>query len=153
VVCLVASLSYSRASLVDISGILALLAHMHGEGQDLPEIDWTKTTHVVADVVLSGVALVAKDEEGCIVGSIGGYVSSHWYSTAGHLGDLWFYVVPGCRKTKAAVQLMEGFREAAKTLQVPLQVGHVFGDQDLERKDKFYRRMGFRPVGSIYVGE
>lgn len=149
----VASVSYSRASLTDISGILALLSIMHEEAESLPEIDWAKTTHAVADVVLSGVALVAKNKEGHVVGSIGGYVTSQWYSNAPHLGDLWYYVMPDYRKTKAAVSLMEGFKEAAAAIKVPLQVGHVFGDKDLDRKDKLFRRLGFKPVGSIYVGE
>lgn len=139
-----------QATIFDQAHICALLFKMHNEIDfEISEIDPEKFSNSVLGAINRGVVFIAI-EEGRMIGSIGGVYSSEWWSTEKVLGDLWFYVEPESRATRAAANLLKQFMEVGKGIQVKL--GHMYSD-DLERKNKFYERLGLKKVGTSYFSE
>jgi hypothetical protein len=139
-----------RANLFDVSALTAMLIEMHNNAEvELTKVNTEKLVNKINEALHRGVVLVAlKDNK--IVGSIGGLVVSDWWSDEKHLSDLWFYVSPSCRKSKAAVLLSKDFIKIAKDAKLAVRLGHVFSG-DLDRKDKFFERLGMSKAGSLYV--
>ena len=77
-------------------------------------------------------------------------VASDWWSEEKHLGDLWFYVTPEARKSNAAFELVREFKKVGQKADIPVRLGHVFS-KDLERKDKFFQRLGLQKAGSVFL--
>jgi len=139
-----------KATYLDIPPLLMLLSDMHQESPlDLGEIDWTKTVQHVITSIEQGACFVAEDDNE-VIGSVGGYFGCEWFSNRNTLGDLWFYVRPERRSTSAGHDLITAFKQLSNETNVPVKMGHVFGD-DLDRKDKFYKRHGFKRIGASYV--
>ena len=128
-----------RASIFDFSHVCALLVRMHNEADfELSNIDPEKFSNSVLKMINNGIVLVAF-EEGRMIGSIGGLKSSEWWSTEPVLGDLWFYVEPESRKTRAALNLVKEFMSYGEGMSIKL--GHIYGG-DLDRKNNFFERLG-----------
>ena len=139
-----------RASIFDFSHICALLVRMHENTDfDLPEIDGEKFSNAVLRTINQGIVLVAI-EDGQMIGSIGGIKSSEWWSNEPLLGDIWFYVEPESRATRAAANLVKEFMSAGQGMKVKL--GHIYGN-DLDRKDNFSERLGLKKIGTSYFSE
>ena len=139
-----------RANLFDVSAITAMLIEMHNNAEiKLTKVNTEKLVNKINEALHRGVILVAHNNNE-IVGSIGGMVVSDWWSDEQHLSDLWFYVSPTARKTKAAVLLSKDFIKTAKEAKLPVRLGHVFSG-DINRKDNFFERLGMSKAGSLYV--
>ena len=85
-----------------------------------------------------------------IVGSIAGIANSYWWSDEKSLRDLWFYVRPENRKSSIAIKLVKNFIYSGNSAKLKIKLGHVFSG-DIERKDKFFERLGLTKAGSLYV--
>jgi|TARA_R110002020_G_scaffold48763_7_gene139005 GNAT superfamily N-acetyltransferase len=141
-----------EANFLDISPIISLLVGMHKETEiELDRIHPAKLAEAVTRTINNGVVFVAIENKR-IIGSIGGFESSDWWSDNRYLGDLWFYVHPKERKSKAAVKLLKRFLNFAKSNKLKAKVGHIYSG-DLERKDKFYESLGLVKAGTVYVTE
>jgi len=139
-----------RANLFDVSAITAMLIEMHNGAEiKLTSVNTEKLVNKINEALHQGVILIAQKDDK-VVGSIGGMIVSDWWSDEKHLSDLWFYVSPSCRKSKAAVLLSKGFIKIAKEAKLPVRLGHVFSG-DVDRKDKFFERLGMNKAGSLYV--
>ena len=139
-----------RASIFDCSQIYAMLCKMHEEAEfELGAIDSKKLSEAVASIMNNGVVFLAV-EDGQAIGSIGGTYTSEWWSEEIIFGDLWFYVYKDKRSTAAGIGLIKKFIEAGKGMKIKL--GHIYNG-DLDRKDKFYERLGLQKAGSTYVKE
>ena len=139
-----------RATMLDISYILALLIKMHEESEfELCKIEPEKICQTVSNAIENGVVFVSV-QDGRITGTIGGIYSSDWWSDETFLGDLWFYVCKADRKSKSAISLIKKFIDKSSNFQ--LRLGHVYGG-DMKRKDKFYERLGLLKAGTYYVTE
>tara|TARA_R110000823_G_scaffold201344_3_gene332214 strand:- start:181 stop:618 length:438 start_codon:yes stop_codon:yes gene_type:complete len=139
-----------RANLFDVSAITAMLIEMHNDAEiKLTSVNTEKLVNKINEALHQGVILIAQKDDK-VVGSIGGVIVSDWWSDEKHLSDLWFYVSPSCRKSKAAVLLSKGFIKIAKEAKLPVRLGHVFSG-DVDRKDKFFERLGMNKAGSLYV--
>jgi len=127
-----------------------MLIEMHNNAEiKLTKVNTEKLVNKINEALHRGVVFVVqKDNE--ILGSIGGAVVSDWWSDEQHLSDLWFYVSPTARKSKAAALLSKDFIKTAKEVKLPVRLGHVFSG-DLDRKDKFFERLGMSKAGSLYV--
>jgi GNAT superfamily N-acetyltransferase len=146
-------MNYRRASILDISSIIWLLSKMHEEGgADLARANWTKVGYAILQSISSGVVWLAENDSE-IVGSIGGYATSDWYSDDKYLGDLWCYVEPESRKSNAAKELISRFRDDAKEANLPVKLGPVFNGHDTDRKENFYSSLGLKRLGAIYSEE
>ena len=140
-----------RAGVLDISAIIALLIEMHN-GTDVPasKIHSEKMVNKVTETIHRGIGFVSLNDNNVIEGSIGGLVASDWWSDEKYLGDLWFYVTPEARKSNAAFELVRNFKRIGKEAKIPVRLGHVFS-KDLERKDKFFERLGLQKAGSVFL--
>lgn len=133
-----------------MSALALMLVEMHQKTQNkIPSINSEKLIGKINEVLHRGIILVAH-EDNKIVGSIGGMAVCDWWSDEQHLSDLWFYVTPDARKSRAAHLLATDFINIANEAKIPVRLGHVFsGDSD--RKDKFFERLGLIKAGSLYV--
>ncbi len=127
-----------------------MLIEMHNDAEiKLTSVNTEKLVNKINEALHQGVILIAQKDDK-VVGSIGGMIVSDWWSDEKHLSDLWFYVSPSCRKSKAALLLSKGFIKIAKEAKLPVRLGHVFSG-DVDRKDKFFERLGMNKAGSLYV--
>ena len=140
-----------RANLDDAFIILLLLKEMHeGTVINIPNIKLECLARKVDNVIKNGIVFVTYNNEGFITGSIGGIYANDWWSDEKHLSDLWFFVSKNYRKSRSAIMLAKYFINFAKSIKMSVRLGHVFSG-DIERKDKFFERLGFKKAGSVYV--
>ena len=140
-----------RATIFDISALAMMLVDMHNQTElETPKISSEKLINKISEAVHRGVVFVATTDENGIIGSIGGHVGSDWWSEEKFLADNWFYVHPENRKSRAGYLLIKEFMNVAKEAKIPLRLGHIFSG-DLERKDKFYTKLGLIKAGIVYV--
>ena len=140
-----------RANLDDAFIILLLLKEMHeGTVINIPNIKLECLARKVDNVIKNGIVFVTYNNEGFITGSIGGIYASDWWSDEKHLSDLWFFVSKNYRKSRSAIMLAKYFINFAKSIKMSVRLCHVFSG-DIERKDKFFERLGFKKAGSVYV--
>ena len=94
-----------RAGPLDISAIIALLMEMH-KNTEIPvsPISSEKLVAKISEAIHRGIVFVAIDEKNEILGSIGGIISTDWWSDERHLSDMWFYVSKASRKTRVAYE-------------------------------------------------
>ena len=139
-----------KATILDVSAIYYMLTIMHKETEiKVSDINSSKLLDKLNQLVHQGIIIVAeKDKQLC--GSIGGQVSQDWWSDEKYVSDAWFYVYKNHRKSTIAKKLLQYFINVIKEAKMNLRLGHVFSG-DIDRKDKFYERMGFVKAGSIYV--
>ena len=84
------------------------------------------------------------------MGSIAGNIGSDWWSEEKFVADNWFYVSPDHRKSRAGYLLIKEFMKIVKDAKLPIRLGHIFSG-DLDRKDKFYTKLGLVKAGIVYV--
>ena len=139
-----------RANLFDVSAITAMLVEMHNNAEiKLTKLNTEKLVNKINEALHKGIIFVVHDKNN-IVGSMGGVIVSDWWSDETHLSDLWFYVSPTSRKSNAAMLLVKNFIKLSKEAKLTVRLGHVFSG-DVERKDKFFERLGLIKAGSVYV--
>jgi GNAT superfamily N-acetyltransferase len=139
-----------KASVLDISAITYMLNTMHKETElNVSTINTFKLVNKINEIIHTGIVLVAI-QDNKLVGSIGGTTSSDWWSEEKHLSDLWFYVYKDARKSGIAKNLITDFIKIGKEAKVKIRLGHIFSG-DVDRKDKFYERLGLVKAGSTYV--
>lgn len=91
-----------------------------------------------------------EDENGRLIGSLGLYKTSPWYSDSEYLADGWFYVLPEYRKTGVGKMLIEQAKQFAKEANLPLIIG-VFTNEDTETKTQVMRKLGMTTVGGLFA--
>jgi len=139
-----------KANALDISAITYMLSVMHKETElYVPTINSYKLVDKVNNIIHNGMVLVAT-EGNQLQGSIGGTISTDWWSDEQYLSDLWFYVYKDHRKSNIAKNLIADFIKIGKEAKMKIRLGHIFSG-DLDRKDKFYERLGLVKAGSTYV--
>ena len=139
-----------RAGANDISALYAMLREMHSNTElEVSPIDDYKLLNKINEVVHKGLVLVSY-EGNEITGSIAGIRISDWWSSEPILSDIWFYVSPLHRKSRSALMLIKAFIKIAKDAKVKIRLGHIYSG-DIERKDKFYEKLGLVKAGSTYV--
>ena len=139
-----------KATVLDISSIIYMLDTMHKETEiNVSTINSFKLVNKVNEILHTGIVLVAI-ENNKLLGSIGGTISTDWWSEEKHLSDLWFYVYKEARKSNIAKNLIVDFLKIGKEAKMKIRLGHIFSG-DVDRKDKFYERLGLVKAGSTYV--
>jgi len=139
-----------RAVPDDIPEVYKLLIAMH-DGVKIPvgEISEGKLLHMIKHMIEKGIVLLAV-KDGKIVGSQAGKFSSDWWSEEKFFADIWFFVHPDSRKSRAAIKLVKCFIKIGKELKVRVKLGHVYSG-DIDRKDEFFNRLGFVKAGSLFT--
>jgi hypothetical protein len=139
-----------RAVPEDVSEIHKMLIDMYSR-IEIPAspLSEKKVLEVIKSAMEKGIVIVA-EVEGKIIGSLGGMANSDWWSDQKHLSDIWFYVSPDKRNSRAAVKLVKCFIKIGKEIKMKVKLGHYYSG-DIERKDKFFDRLGFVKAGSLYT--
>ena len=139
-----------RATVIDISALALMLDQMHKETEiEVPKINTLKLINKINDLVHNGLVFVCvKDNK--IQGSIAGQICQDWWSEDKYIADTWFYVFKDQRKSDVAKKLIQTYIKTAKDVKLKIRLGHIFSG-DLNRKDKFFERLGFVKAGSIFV--
>tara|TARA_R100001224_G_C4007617_1_gene145021 strand:+ start:649 stop:1083 length:435 start_codon:yes stop_codon:yes gene_type:complete len=139
-----------RATVIDISALALMLDQMHKETEiEVPKINSLKLINKINDLVHNGLIFVCvKDNK--IQGSIAGQICQDWWSEDKYIADTWFYVFKEQRKSDVAKKLLQTYIKTAKDAKLKIRLGHIFSG-DLNRKDKFFERLGFVKAGSIFV--
>lgn len=115
----------------------------------MPKINTLKLINKINDLVHNGLVFVCvKDNK--IQGSIAGQICQDWWSEDKYIADTWFYVFKEQRKSDVAKKLLQTYIKTAKDVKLKIRLGHIFSG-DLNRKDKFFERLGFVKAGSIFV--
>jgi hypothetical protein len=139
-----------RAVPEDVSELHKMLIDMYSR-IEIPAspLSEKKVLEVIKSAMEKGIVIVA-EVEGKIIGSLGGMANSDWWSDQKHLSDIWFYVSPDKRNSRAAVKLVKCFIKIGKEIKMKVKLGHYYSG-DIERKDKFFDRLGFVKAGSLYT--
>lgn len=134
----------------DIPALKRLLKEMHAE-VGIGKFDEERFSNTIQSVCTNSIAIVA-EIDGELVGSIGISVDKWWYSNDSFLADVWTFVHPSARNTRAAALMISEARAMAKRLNAPLVLG-IFNRVEIERKAKFYARQGLTPMGAWFMQE
>ena len=139
-----------HATVADISALAIMLDTMHKETEiKVPKINTLKLINKINELVHSGLVLVSiKDNK--IQGSIAGQMCADWWSEEKYIGDAWFYVFKNQRKTDVAKKLIQAYIKTAKDAKIKIRLGHIFSG-DIDRKDNFFKSLGFVKAGSTFV--
>ena len=141
-----------RAVPEDVSEIHKMLIDMYNRIEvPASPLSERKVLDVIKSAMEKGIVIVA-EVEGKIIGSLGGMTNSDWWSEQKHLSDIWFYVSPDKRNSRAAVKLVKCFIKIGKEIKMKVKLGHYYSG-DIERKDKFFDRLGFVKAGSLFTEE
>jgi|TARA_R110000803_G_scaffold60341_1_gene119526 N-acetylglutamate synthase-like GNAT family acetyltransferase len=139
-----------EATMQDIKPIYEMLLNMHSETKiKLAPVKPEKLYNTIKLALEEGIVLVA-EVEGKIIGSLGGMKNCDWWSDEKHLSDIWYYVAPEKRNSLAAIKLVKNFIYSGNSAKLKIKLGHVFSG-DIERKDKFFERLGLTKAGSLFV--
>jgi len=90
------------------------------------------------------------EEDGKIIGSIGIYKTTPWYSDTEYYTDGWFYVLPEHRLSKVGSSLLGMARIYAEEQEKPLVV-NIFNMDDTENKIKALQKMGLKLIGATFM--
>lgn len=97
--------------------------------------------------------LLADDGQGLLVGGLIGCIEAHIFSPRPVANMIAYGVSPGHRMTGAAVRLMKAFVEWAKRRDAYEINAGINSGIDLDRTDRFMKKMGFTKTGSNYAME
>tara|TARA_R110002153_G_scaffold73653_2_gene192122 strand:+ start:3631 stop:4068 length:438 start_codon:yes stop_codon:yes gene_type:complete len=139
-----------KADYSDVADLYQMLISMHSQ-TSLPvsPMNKGKVTGMICSAISNGVVYVAKEKDK-LLGSIGGMSTSDWWATEEYLADLWFYVFPEHRNSKVAIKLVKTFINYGKEVKLKIKLGNVYSG-DIDRKDDFFKRLGFVKSGSLYM--
>jgi GNAT superfamily N-acetyltransferase len=135
----------------DLAALVALAELFHAEIGDAFFLPFSadKTAWFLKQAIERRL-VIAVEEDGELVGGVALYESAPLYSVETGLYDMGFYVKEEYRRSRAAVLLRDAAKAIAADMGKPLLLG-VSSGADLDRKDKFFTRAGFRRVGSFYL--
>lgn len=131
----------------DLPGVCDLLRAMHDEN-GIGRVNEAKALGVITNIIDNGGCLISKKGES-IVGSIGVYRSSWWYSDEPVFFDQWFFVHPDNRTEGHATRLIAAMKQAARNSGTAfvLQVGSTV---DTLSKLRFFKKH-LTPFGGAFV--
>ena len=134
----------------DLPALMGLARRGHAEGAAFLPFDADKVAWWAARVVAKHLVIGVESETGELVGAIALDDEAPRYSSAVALWDIGFYVSAEHRRSRAAVMLRDAAIAIAADMGLPLFLGVTTG-VDLERKGKFFTRVGFQPIGAVYL--
>ncbi len=132
----------------DAAAILDLLLEGHSSDWPFFSVNRDKALGEISRLIEEGIVLVA-EQDSMVIGSISFDVHEWWFSDDVFLCEVWTFVRPESRQSKAAETLLRRARALAEEAETPLVVG-IFSPHQAERKNKLFRRF-FKPVGEIFA--
>lgn len=138
------------ATLDDMPDLFEVLAgEMHPEVGTAP-LDPYKTDQAIRDVLETGAAVLAVDDDDEIVGTIGLYRAQPWYSNAEFLADRWLHVDRAARDGAALGLLLAEAGAFAREAGLDFMPGITASDR-IDIWIRLYRRHGFKPVAVQFM--
>ena len=92
--------------------VFDLLVEFHGEGGYAP-LDRGDAARNAYAMITEGMTLIARDDDGTIIGTLAITEMKFWYSKSRFLRDAWFYVKPEHRRRSAGLELMRAAKKIA----------------------------------------
>lgn len=86
-----------------------------------------------------------------IVGVLNGLIGTYEWSPFKYAAQRVLYVVPEARSLKVVLGLIRAYVNWAEALGVTRQLVGLGNGLNLEKVDRFYRRLGFEPIGGQYL--
>jgi len=126
-----------------------LLKAAPGFGYKIPLPNSNKAMDTLTAAMTNGLNFIVVDK-GEIIGAVVLVYESLWWVEEIFLVDIVFYVAEGKRTYKAASMLTDRAIKKARELGLPLQFSVTYGT-DLDRKEKFILRKGFKKIGGNYL--
>lgn len=118
-------------------------------GLQTGKIEGRKAYNFIWRNLATGGVWIARDGDR-IIGSIALYRTTLWWSDTEYLKDGWLYVVPEHRNAGTAIALLRAAEAYAMDEGLPL-VLTVMNSEGLDRKTRFLAKMGYAPVGGLYL--
>lgn len=109
------------------------------------EQSWSFLQHVLQH----GRVWVAETKDGKMIGTIAAVIDNYPWSKQCFIGDVWNFVAPQARSSRAGVKLLKALIAYADELGIPCRVGVTTGE-DLLRKENFLGYHGFKKIGGLY---
>lgn len=138
------------AVLADLPQLLQMGRDLHRENGLL-----SLSEEKIKEVALRGI-----EGKGGVIGVIGPIgaveamihlvVGEYWYSTDGHIEELYNYVKPEYRRTLNAKALINYAKKCADRMNIPLLIG-VISNKRTEAKIRLYKRMLGEPTGAYFL--
>jgi GNAT superfamily N-acetyltransferase len=137
----------------DIDRAVEMGRHMHAESAFafLP-YEPEKVHSLVTDIIEhpeTYCGLVAEHDQ-ALVGMLGGYLTDYFFCHEKLACDLVLFVEPDHRSSPAAARLIQGFRQWARARGAREVCLGVSTNINTAGIDRFYRSLGFTPVGGLY---
>jgi GNAT superfamily N-acetyltransferase len=144
-------ISFRRATARDLTQLYDCLLHYFDElSFAYPGVNETDVVTWGLGVVNGGGCIVAECD-GKIIGSVGMEVSTFpWNRANRYLNSVWLFVVPEFRKGGTGIRLMKLAKDIAKSNEMPVMLGEVFGFEP-ELLGKIKQVLGFKHVGGNYI--
>jgi len=140
----------------DLAEMTVLSASMHAESPEHVHLEFSPNSVMeIGDLCTTNpdfqCLVVRRKQDSPIVGAIAGFVAPHFYGPDRYASDLIFYVYPPYRGSTAAARLLASFEKWAQSRGAKRFQPGSFTRIDPARTAKFYRGMGFREAGTIFV--
>lgn len=126
----------------DFAELIKLLVEMHAE-IGIFSLSVERLAKRIYEVLNRGICLLAIDDDGNIVGSIGLLGESVWYSDELMLSDTWIFVRKDKRSARAFPMLVKAARLEAEQMKVRL-VLCLYSLKDHDRKARLFERYARR---------
>lgn len=139
------------ADLVDVPRMLELLREMHGESRFAEfDFDERKVTLLLSSLILKGKAIVLVAGKP-VCGLILGIVQETWFGKDLSAFEIVFYVEREKRGGRYALELLEGYKQAAAALGArETKVSEEAGINP-EKVESFYSKLGFSKLGTAFL--
>ncbi len=137
----------------DVKAILGLMLEWQSTaGIAMPTVSMPHCLNTTLQSIAFGTAWVAV-VDGEIVGAVMGRREDPWFTSDAVVTDVFGYVKPEHRKGMLGARLYGALRDYAKEIgAVWLKLAHTHAT-DIERKDKFFERLGLKQIGSVFMGD
>lgn len=99
---------------------------------------------------MDNAAIIVSEENGEFTGMMALCLVDSYWSDQFSLTNLIYWVMPEHRKSRTGLDLLIAAREYAKARELEFNL-HVESYEDLDRKDKFFQRYGFKRCGGNYT--
>ena len=138
----------------DIPALIALGRQMHAESPRFARVKFDADklcTQLVTMIESVWCMILVAEEEGQIVGTIGGGVTPYYFSNELHGYEHWVYVALSHRGSSVGARLVKEWDNLLVSEGIKESVLGISTEVDSERTKQFYERLGYRLAGYIMV--
>lgn len=132
----------------DLSEVYSLLEVMHQEYTNIGRVDAAKARGAILDIIKAGGCIVS-EKDGKIIGTVGIFKSTPWFSSDEIWSDQWFYVHPDHRADGHATRFIACLKAAANKEGRPFVLSVNTTERTLSKLKYFKKHM--QPFGGNFI--